>query len=221
MGNAMTSCCLTSQEILFVKLIYWEGNIRTLTGKTWIAGEIMMESPDRMVCNADCFFIGHTIPALAIDDPLKPGETYFVLPLDIFSSKTLSASSISALVSYDKTSKHAPVNFKGCPFEYLKGSNGHVLIKVSPEFMGGIITRRGRGAAGVYNDNDDDDNVTINGFLCSTPELKKVYQELVGSKDQTWSPKLETISEHNKIIRFSPYRFIGKEYYWKDHEDRS
>lgn len=216
MGNAMAmaSCCLTIDEKgSFVKVIYWEGNIRTLTGKTWIAGEIMMEFPDRMVCNADCFFIGHTIPALAIDDPLIPGETYFVLPLDIFSSKTLSASSISALVRYD-TPKHAPVNFKECPFEYIKGSNGRVLIKVSPVFMAGIITRRGTGASAC---NDDEENVT-NGFLCSTPELKKVYIQLVGSKDQTWSPKLETISEHNKI-KYSPYRFIGKEY-WKDEEAR-
>ncbi|KAI3797842.1 hypothetical protein L1987_33106 [Smallanthus sonchifolius] len=206
MGNAMAACCLTS-ESSFVKVIYWEGNTRTLTGKRWIAGEIMIEFPDSMVCNADCFFIGHPIPALTIDDQLKPGQTYFVLPLDIFSSKTLSASSISALVGH--TPKRTAINFKECPFEYLKGSNGRVLIKVSPEFMARILTRRG----GQENESISGD--ATKGFLCSTPELKKVYEQLVGSKDQTWSPKLETISEHNKI-RYSPYRLIGLE--WKDKE---
>ncbi|KAI3795877.1 hypothetical protein L1987_38537 [Smallanthus sonchifolius] len=204
MGNTIAACCLTT-EGSFVKIIYWEGNIRTLKGKRWIAGEIMIEFPDSMVCNADCFFIGHPIPALTIEDQLKPGQTYFVLPLDIFSSKILSASSISALVNH--TTKRAAINFKECPFEYLKGSNGRVLIKVSPEFMARILT--GRGGQEIESTSGD----ATNGFLCSTPELKKVYEQLVGSKDQTWSPKLETISEHNKI-RYSPYRLIGLE--WKD-----
>ncbi|XP_076920199.1 uncharacterized protein LOC143581260 [Bidens hawaiensis] len=206
MGNSIATCCLTS-EGSFVKVIYWEGNIRTLTGKKWIAGEIMIERPDCMVCDANSFFIGHRIPALTIDDTLKPGRTYFVLPLDVFSSKTLSASSISALVGHTST-RLGPVNIKECPFEYLKGTNGTVLIKISSEFMERILTRRGG--------HDVQENESIsNGFLCSTPELKKLYEQLVGSKDQTWSPKLETISEHNKI-RYSPYRLIGLE--WKDRE---
>ncbi|KAF5767847.1 hypothetical protein HanRHA438_Chr14g0640401 [Helianthus annuus] len=205
MGNAMAACCLAS-EVSFVKVIYWDGNIRTLTGKRWIAGEIMIEHPDSMVCDADFFFIGQVIPALTIDDPLKPGKTYFVLPLDIFSSKTLSASSISALVSHTPT-RTGRVNFKECPFEYIKGSNGRVLIKVSSEFMERLLTRRG---GHDDQENEGSNGEATNGFLCSTPELKKVYQQLVGSKDQTWSPKLETISEHN-MIRYSPYRLIGLE----------
>ncbi|KAJ9542891.1 hypothetical protein OSB04_029397 [Centaurea solstitialis] len=180
-----------------------KGNKRTLTErKRWIAGEIMFDSPESMVCDADSFFIGHRVPVLAIDDELKPGQTYFVLPLDVFSSKTLSASSISGLVSCNTTKLRTPVNFKECPFEYIKGSNGKVLIKVMPEFIARILTRRGG-----YEDDDDDESG--NGYLCSTPELKKQYQQLVGSiKDQNWSPKLETISEVNKI-RYSPYRLIG------------
>ncbi|XP_076956502.1 uncharacterized protein LOC143631712 [Bidens hawaiensis] len=201
MGNSIVTCCLTSDDQgSSVKVIYWEGNITTLTGKKWIAGEIMIEHPDCMVCDANSFFIGHRIPALTIDDPLKPGRTYFVLPLNIFSSKTVSASWISALVGY-KSTRLGPVNIKECPFEHIKGTNGTALIKISSEFMERILTRRGG--------HDVEENESISdGFLCSTPELKKVYQQLVGSKDQTWSPKLETISEHNKI-RYSPYRLIG------------
>ncbi|KVI08170.1 uncharacterized protein LOC112500642 [Cynara cardunculus var. scolymus] len=197
MGNSMAACCITS-EGSSVEVIFWEGNKRILTGKRWLAGEIMFEFPNCMVCDAGCFFIGHPIPALAIDDQLKPGQTYFVLPLDMFSSKTLAASSISALAAY--TPNRSPVNFKECLFEYIKGSNGRVLIKVTPEFMARILTRT--------DGNDDQKNQSTNGFLCSTPELKKQYEQLVGSKDQNWSPKLETISEHNKM-RSSPYRFIG------------
>ncbi|KAL4578603.1 hypothetical protein LXL04_014729 [Taraxacum kok-saghyz] len=199
MGNAMTGCCLKSEGST-VKVIYWEGNTRTLTGKRRLAGELMFEFPDSMVCDAESFFIGHPVPALSIDDQLRSGQTYFVLPLDIFSSKTLSASSISAFVSSNP--KRTAINIKECPFEYIRGSNGRILIKVSPEFMTKILTRR--------DQESESEGGSGNGFLCSTPELKKQYEQLVGSKDQTWSPRLETISEHNKI-RYSPYRLIGLE----------
>ncbi|GJW28054.1 hypothetical protein Tco_0044929 [Tanacetum coccineum] len=205
MGNAIGACCIKN-EGSSVKIISWDGKTRTLTGKRLLAGEIMFEFSDSMICHADSLFIGHPIPALAIDDELKLGQTYLVLPLDIFSSKTLSTSSISALVTH--TSKRAPVNFKECPFEYIKGSNGRVMIKVSSEFMARVLTRRSG-----YNDQENVSTSanTTNEFLCSTPELKKQYEQLVGSKDQTWSPNLETILEHNKT-RYSPYRLIGLEW---------
>lgn len=206
MGNAMGACCIKS-EGFSVKVIYWDGKTRTLTGKRLLARDIMFEFPETMICHADSLFIGHPIPALAIDDELKPGQTYFVLPLDIFSSKTLSASSISALVAY--TSKCTPVNFKECPFEYIKGSNGRVLTKVSSEFLARILTRRSG-----FNDQENESasgNTTNHEVLCNTPELKKQYEQLVGFKDQTWSPKLETILEHNKI-RHPSYRLIGIEW---------
>ncbi|XVE59889.1 hypothetical protein DITRI_Ditri05aG0083400 [Diplodiscus trichospermus] len=162
----------------------------------------MFEFPDRMVCPADSFFIGHPIPALGINDDLMPGQTYFVLPLDRFSCNVLSASSLAALNS---SPKPAPINFGECPFEYIQGTNGRVLIKVVPEFITRLINQRSK-EEGIGSPG--------NSFLCSTPELKKHYEVLVGSKDQVWSPKLETISEYK--IRFSPCRFIGLE--WKQKE---
>ncbi|KAL0435335.1 UNVERIFIED_CONTAM: hypothetical protein Sradi_0241400 [Sesamum radiatum] len=109
-----------------------------------------------------------------------------------------------------------PVSFKECPFEYLRGSDGRVVIRVVPEFITRLISRN--------DDHDDDDNKENiisdgcgnggNRFLCSTPELQKHYNQLVGCRDQNWSPKLETISEYK--IRFSPCRFIGLE--WKQKE---
>lgn len=218
MGNAVSPCF---QQITYpnskttVKLIFWEGTTRTLKGKH-IAGEIMFEFPDKMVCHADSFFIGHPIPALGIHDELAGGQTYFVLPIDRFACQVLSASSISALArsapssTSDPNKKAALINFGNCPFEYIKGANGRVLIKVMPEFIARLLTR------GSGNDHNKEIGSTSpsNNFLCSTPELQKHYEQLVGSKVQVWSPKLETISEHK--IRFSPIRFIGLE--WKEKE---
>ncbi|KAK8476040.1 hypothetical protein V6N13_113757 [Hibiscus sabdariffa] len=198
MGNSISPCFQPNSRSS-VKLIFWEGNTRTLTGKH-VAGEVMFEFPDKMVCHANSFFIGHPLPVLAIDDDLMPGETYFVLPLDHFSCNVLSTSSLAALNS---SPKPAPIKFGECPFEYVKGTDGRVLIKVLPEFITSLI--HGSKEEGVGNN-----------FLCSTPELKKQYEMLVGSKEQVWSPKLETISEYK--IRFSPCRFIGLE--WKQKESQ-
>lgn len=202
MGNAACfqhNSNSTSSSTSLVKLIFWEGTSRSLKGKH-IAGEIMFEFPEMMVCHADSFFIGHPIPVLSIDDELMLGQTYFVLPIDRFPCDTLSVSSIS---SFGSCPNKSPIKFGKCPFEYLKGSNGRVLIKVMPEFITGLI-------------NGDNKEMKMmnsgNSFLCSTPELKKHYEQLVKSKDQVWSPKLETISEYK--IRFSPCRFIE----WKEKE---
>ncbi|KAI3450030.1 hypothetical protein Pfo_006695 [Paulownia fortunei] len=211
MGNAIITPCFRpdySPASSAVKLISYGGATRILTGKH-LAGEIMFEFPDRMVCHADSFFIGHPIPSLAIDDELIKGQTYFLLPLDCFTHNVISASSLAALGSGPNNIRGAPCSFKGCPFEYMRGSNGRVLIKVMPEFITRLISRDNKE---IIN-GDESVNVS-NSLLCSTPELQKHYNQLVGSKDQVWSPKLETISEYK--IRFSPCRFMGLE--WKQKE---
>ncbi|CAA3030049.1 Hypothetical predicted protein [Olea europaea subsp. europaea] len=117
----------------------------------------------------------------------------------------------STLAALGNRQKGARVSFEGCPFEYLKGSNGRVSIRVLPEFLTKIFT------GGNENGGEDSDGQARGSFLCSTPELKKHYNQLVGSKDQVWSPKLETISEYK--IRYSPCRFIGLE--WKQKEAKN
>ncbi|KAL8055567.1 hypothetical protein ABFS82_04G064500 [Erythranthe guttata] len=211
MGNTIITACFRPEysPTSAVKLISYGGATRILTGKH-LAGEIMFESPDSIVCHADSFFIGQTIPSLAIGDELLRGQTYFLLPLDCFTHTVLSASSLAALASGGGQNKNRarPVSFKGCPFEYMKGSDGRVQIKVIPEFIMGLISHKE-----INNGGDQESDCVNNGspsnFLCSTPELQKHYNQLVGSKDQTWSPKLETITENK--IRFSPCRFIGLE----------
>ncbi|XP_045823732.1 uncharacterized protein LOC123916339 [Trifolium pratense] len=174
------------------KLIFWQGTTRLIDGEL-TAGEILFEFPETMICHADSFFIGHAIPSLSLDDELVPGEAYFVLPIDLFSCKTLSVSSLLSLKSsHNDNNKSSTIKFGECPFEYLKDSDGKVLIKVMPEF----ITRLVNGDRG--NDCCLDSK---SSFLCSTPELKKHYEMLVKSKDQVWSPKLETILENKVRLR--------------------
>ncbi|KAK4607406.1 hypothetical protein RGQ29_001305 [Quercus rubra] len=205
MGNAVSPCFQSNpnpkSSSSSVKLVFWEGTTRILTGKH-VAGEIMFEFPDKMVCHGDSFFIGHPVPALGIDDELMNGQTYFVLPIDRFACSVLTASSLASLGS---SPKNSPVNFGDCPFEYIKGENGKVSIKVVPELITRLITRG----------KEIGSSSPSNSVLCSTPELQKQYDQLVGSKEQVWSPKLETISEHK--IRLSPCRFIGLE--WKQKKE--
>ncbi|CAN6557560.1 unnamed protein product [Malus baccata var. baccata] len=212
MGNAV-SPCFQKKANSDVKVIFSEGSTRLLKGKH-IAGEIMFEFPDQMVCHADSFFIGHPVPALAIDDELMHGQTYFVLPIDRFACSVLTASTLAALGSSSSPNKKAaPINFGECPFEYIKSSNGKVLIKVVPEFITRLIARGHKKIDGSFDDAASSGSST---FLCSTPELQKHYEQLVVSKEQLWSPKLETISEYK--VRFSPCKYIGLEWKQKEQE---
>ncbi|KAK9125062.1 hypothetical protein Scep_013908 [Stephania cephalantha] len=200
MGNVLISpyCCINipispTSGTGSIKLVFWEGMTKILTGNNHIAGELMFQFPDMMVCHADSFFIGQPVPSLSIDDKLISGETYFVLPIDRFACKLLSASLLSALSSAPKPS---PIKFGDCPFQYVKGGNGKVQIKVQPDFIKRLILM------GNEKQSTSTDGISCNGsspnnnnFLCSTPELQKHYNQLVGSKEQVWSPRLETISE--------------------------
>lgn len=221
MGNAVSPCFHPAKNSKAVKLIFWEGSTKMLTGgwtkKTPIAGEIMFEFPDKMVCHADSFFLGRPIPSLSINDELVPGQTYFVLPIDFFppppsSSSlpgyTLSTSTIAALGS------SSPVDFgENGPFQYVKGEDGRLLMKVSPDFIMRIIMK-GKEA------NDGSKRLAGDGgtcsLLCSTPELRKQYEQLVGCREQVWSPKLKTISECK--VRYSLGRFFGLE--WKKQKEK-
>nr|GME19153.1 DUF4228 domain protein [Ipomoea batatas] len=215
MGNtaSLSHCCLhtIASSRSPVTLIFHDGKSRVLAGKRRVAGEVMFEFPDCMVCHAHSFFIGQPLPILSIDDELVAGQTYLVLPLDCFATTVLSASSLAALGRSPRRAATAPpANFRSAAFEYVKGSNGRVSIKVVPEFIVNLLSGN-NGENLQAGGGDDGDDCKI---LCSTPELKKHYEQLVGSRDQVWSPKLETITEYK--IRYSPCKFIGLE--WKQKE---
>ncbi|RWR76965.1 hypothetical protein CKAN_00543200 [Cinnamomum micranthum f. kanehirae] len=194
MGNALTSCFTISSKSS-VKIVFWKGTTNILTGKH-SAGEIMSQFPDSIVCHADSFYIGHPIHTLSIEDELLKDKTYFILPVDRFANRVLSTAMISSLASsHDR--KH--VKFTDQPFKYVKGSDGQMMIKVLPEFMMKIILG-----------GDEEECNRESSPICSTPELQKHYDQMVGSKEQMWSPKLETILEYK--ARMSPCGLLGLEW---------
>ncbi|KAI4382142.1 hypothetical protein MLD38_008141 [Melastoma candidum] len=221
MGNAPSCPCVNlnyydrrNPNGLNAKLIFWEGTTRLLSGKH-VAGEIMFEHPDLLVYHADSFYIGRPVPSLDINEQLLLGRTYLALPVDCFSTgSVLTASSIASLGS-GSPRRSPPMKFgEGSlgPFEYVKGDDGRASIRVLPEFIVRLVCK-GKGVECGLDDGTSGRQGTDLGLVCSTPELQKCYEELVGSRDHVWSPKLETISEHsndNKVRR-SPCGFISFE----------
>lgn len=198
MGNTYTSCLKPKvKENIKATVIFWGGVTRILNDSQ-PAGKLMFEFPDRLVCNANSFFIGKHIPVLSIGDDLVIGETYFVIPADLLSSSQILT---PALIASLWGPKNKPINFGENSFEYVKNANGETMIKVSLEFL--IKLNNGIGGA---TDMEDGDGELV---LCSTPELKKHYNQLVRPTTPIWSPKLETISEKEKkkkSLRLSPIR---------------
>lgn len=181
------------------QLVLWGGQTRAAEPGR-MAGEVMLEHAGRVVCWADGFRLGRPAPVLAIEDRLQAGRTYLVLPVDRLPQgrDTVTAASLAAL-SYDKggASSSAPSLAGGArsPFEYVKDDDGRTVIKVTQEFIVRTVTgRRPPGGGPGYEEGNDGC-----GALCSTPELRKHYEQLVGAtRGRPWSPRLETINERKR-----------------------
>ncbi|KAI4386221.1 hypothetical protein MLD38_004172 [Melastoma candidum] len=227
MGNAPSWPCVNlkhyyrrNPNVSNAKLIFWEGTTRLLPGKH-VAGEIMFEHPDLLVYRADSFYIGRPVPSLDINEPLLRGRTYLALPVDCFGTcAVLSASSIASLGS-GSPRRSPPMKFgegSSGPFEYVNGDDGRASIRVLPEFIVRLVCQ-GKGVECGLDEGVAGRRGTNPGSVCSTPELQKCYEDLVGSRDHVWSPRLETISEHNNSnnkARRSPCRFISFELKHRD-----
>ncbi|RRT54682.1 hypothetical protein B296_00043717 [Ensete ventricosum] len=199
MGKGLLRTCFGPRSRgLVVKLVFW-GGTATFFPEKKPAGEVMFRFPDRIVCPADSFFIGLPIPVLSAAEELLPGRTYFVLPADRFRlDQTLTVASLASLSPVPKKVSLAGDGQR--PFAYVKGGDGRTLIKVLPEFISMVICsgEGGRGGDG--------------GALCSTPELKRHYTQLVGSRGRRpWSPALERITERKSRSLSSPVKLLGLE----------
>ncbi|KAG0551063.1 hypothetical protein BDA96_01G391600 [Sorghum bicolor] len=183
------------------RLVLWGGECRAARhGK--LAGQVMLEVAGTLVCRADAFYLGRPAPVLAIEDRLLGGATYLVLPVDRLPQgyDALTAASLAGL-SYGRraaggaSSSSSPSIAGGpkSPFEYVKGDDGRTVIKVTPEFLIGAITA----SSGTKGDGDGESGgEACAGALCSTPELRKHYEQLVGAaRGRAWSPRLDTIKE--------------------------
>ncbi|XP_062208745.1 uncharacterized protein LOC133910245 [Phragmites australis] len=207
MGNGLSPCLHPTAA---VRLVYWGAHTRLVTDDACItAGDVAAEHPagGHVVCPADSFFVGLPIPVISPGEELLPGRTYFVLPAARFAClKVLTAATLAAL---SPAPAKVPLAGPGqCPFEYVKGDGGATLIRVMPEFIEKVITcdggRRGGKSCGAVVAS------SATAELCSTPELKRHYAQLVGPRNQTWSPRLETIAEcgRSKWLR-SPARLLS------------
>ncbi|CAL9063746.1 uncharacterized protein LOC103989520 [Musa acuminata AAA Group] len=201
MGKGLFRTCFSPSSRGLVKLVFWGGTATFLPEKQ-PAGEVMYRFPDRIVCHADSFYIGLPIPVLSAAEELLPGRTYFVLPADRFRlDQTLTVASLASLSPVPTKVSLAGDGQR--PFAYVKGEDGRTLIKVLPEFISMVICSSGEGGRRRGGDG---------GALCSTPELKRHYAQLVGSRARRpWSPALEMISERKSRSLSSPVKLLGLE----------
>ncbi|TVU37421.1 hypothetical protein EJB05_10734, partial [Eragrostis curvula] len=176
------------------RLVVWGGETRAAEPGT-AAGEVMVEhGAGHVVCRADGFRIGRPAPVLAIEDRLEAGQTYLVVPVDRLPHGAVTAASLAAL-SYGKGSSGGKsASLAGgvrSPFEYVKDNDGRTVIRVTEEFVVNAVTG-GKARSGGGND----EAAGCGAALCSTPELRKHYEQLVGAaRGRAWSPRLDTIKE--------------------------
>ncbi|XP_051228318.1 uncharacterized protein [Lolium perenne] len=233
MGNGLSPCLtIPATPPAAARLVYWGGRTRVLLvndeeddcldgAGCSTAGDVAAEllpPGGHVVCPSDSFFVGLPIPITPPGERLLPGRTYFVLPSARFPSSdgkapVLTAATLASLSATPGSKKRVSLAGPGeCPFEYVKGGEDGTapLIRVLPEFIekviacdgaadGGAVRRGKCGVAGVASATE----------LCSTPELKRHYAQLVGPRGRPWSPRLETISERSKRRVFpSPARLL-------------
>ncbi|KAL8038119.1 hypothetical protein ABFX02_11G083500 [Erythranthe guttata] len=141
--------------------------------KAW---EVMEEFPKHMVCRSDSFYIGQKTPALSHRDRLLPGHNYFLLPANFFQS-ALSFATFVRCRSAFAAGRTRP------PFELEKSPCGGLRIKIIDEM--------------ILKNNKELEEGKVIGGVCTTPQLRKDYDLLVGRRHQ-WKPKLDTISEKKK-----------------------
>lgn len=192
------------------------------------ATELMAEFRMHLICNTDPFFIGQKVPVLSETDALKLGQRYFMLPRHFFQS-VLSFASIPsiAVASAQYSSPNIPSGKKAAAcsykpaFDVVKTSSGSVQIKVSDEFVLRLTEKRkvrvdGEEAA-MLGAKDADIECWKGGLLCTTPQLRKDYSQLVGwRRSAQWRPKLDTIREE-RGSKFQSFR--GKLVKKKAHEN--
>ncbi|XP_044965064.1 uncharacterized protein LOC123425427 [Hordeum vulgare subsp. vulgare] len=209
------------------RLVLWGGETRAVEpGST--AWEVMVEhgAGGRVVCRADGFRIGRPAPVLAVEDQLEAGRTYIVVPVDRLPAQgqgAVTAASLAALSCDSHNGRggvlpSAPSLAGGgrSPFEYVKDGDGRTVISVTEEFIVKAFTGRRPPAGAGGGRGDEEENGSP---ICSTPELRKHYELLVGAaRGRPWSPRLETIEERKArrgldvVIsprRLSPARLLG------------
>ncbi|KAJ8759409.1 hypothetical protein K2173_006929 [Erythroxylum novogranatense] len=154
----------------------------------------MMQFPKHLVCSSDSLYIGQKIPSLSQNDRLQLGRNYFLLPKHCFQS-VLSFVTIASF-----TSSHMSA------LRHTKSPSGCLRIRVSDEFIIWQLMEQGK----LSESEEEKDNNSTRSRVCSTPQLRRDYSQLVGS--QRWKPKLETIKEKGKKRKLSSFGMKKKKH---------
>lgn len=236
-GNGMLRRCLiccVRPARREARLVLWGGGRTRGAEPGRAAGEVMAEHAGHVVCRADGFRVGRPAPVLGVGDRLEPGRTYLVVPVDRLpcaGDGVVTAASLAAL-SFSSHSRSrgggkvaAPLSLAAAgrksPFQYAKDADGRTVIRVAEEFIVRAVAGDGGGGGknGKPRGGDDGDGCG-SAALCSTPELRKHYDQLVGAaRGRPWSPRLDTIKERKgrrlaiadvvSPCRLSPVRMLG------------
>ncbi|KAK8966584.1 hypothetical protein KSP40_PGU005206 [Platanthera guangdongensis] len=170
-----------------IRLILPDGRVRVYR-RPVTADELMAANPCHLVCSSDSFIIGQKVPPLHAGDFLVPGQSYFLLPSNFFSS-VLSFVSLAASFSSTASTIAASKFLLLRPFEVQKTATGRIQLRVSDDFVGRLT-----------EEDEEGEGRKREGMVCTTEELARVYRELVMSV-RVWKPKLEAISESEKKRR--------------------
>ncbi|KAL4351779.1 hypothetical protein GQ457_06G034460 [Hibiscus cannabinus] len=174
-----------------LKVINCDGQVKIYDRPVHVA-ELLNQFPKHMICRSDSFYIGQKIPPLAMDDKLRLGHNYFLLPKQIFQT----ALSFVTIASFANSRYSSPRLAKKAaasqPFHVEKSESGCLRIRVSDEFIRELMEE---------SKTEEGDEESCSGRVCTTPQLQKQYALLVGSARHNWKPKLETIKEKKKKRR--------------------
>ncbi|PKA59722.1 hypothetical protein AXF42_Ash011846 [Apostasia shenzhenica] len=140
----------------------------TLYRRRVMVAELMRDNESHLVCRPDSFIIGQKVPALSASDELELGHSYFLLPTQFFDS-ALSFVTVASLL--------AGVGGGGSlrHFDIQVTGAGKLQIRICEN----LAERRA-------------------GLVCTTAELEREYEQLVGSRSRPWRPKLETIRQSSE-----------------------
>ncbi|KAH0463062.1 hypothetical protein IEQ34_007644 [Dendrobium chrysotoxum] len=158
-----------------VKVIGLDGRVMVYNQRVK-AEELMKEHASHLVCRSDSVFIGQKLSALSAADELQMGESYFILPSPFFQS-VLSFVTIASSIA--KIGGGGVGSFRH--FDIHKTDNGKLQIRISEEVDQMI--------------GEEEEEIRKDGVLCTTKDMVKEYEKIVGSNARRWRPKLEVIAE--------------------------
>lgn len=167
-----------------VKVVGLDGRVRVFHRRV-TAEELMKEQACHLVCRSDSFFVGQKLPALSAADELQMGESYLILPSQFFQS-VLSFVAIASAIAKIRGGEGGGGSLRH--FDIHKTDSGKLQIRISEE--------------------EEEEEEGEDGVLCTTAEIVKEYEKLVGSDSRRWRPRLEAIAESPERRRRGQLRWV-------------